>query len=212
MRKIIVVEFVSLDGVIQAPGGPEEDKSGSFKFGGWLAPYSDQTLNEGLKVTYGRPYDIMLGRKTYDIFASYWPKVLLESKGKDVDEMDLNFAKELNACTKYVATHSPETLKWESSESLGTDIVQGVENIKRSSGKDILVIGSSELVHTLLAHDLVDELHLMIAPIILGKGKRLFDENSKARALKLTHSAISAKGLLVMNYAREGEIKTGSLG
>lgn len=210
MRKIIVVEFMSLDGVIQAPGGPEEDTSGSFKYGGWLVPYSDSDLDEALKVTYGQPYDLLLGRKTYDIFAGYWPQFAETHKGESHREDEVKFAEVFNACTKYVATHSPESLKWKNSESLGKDIVKKVETIKKTDGKNLLVVGSSNLVHTLLANDLVDEMHLYMAPIVLGKGKRLFDENSKPEAFKLTRSKTSKTGMILMNYSREGEIKTGS--
>lgn len=206
MRKVIAIEFVSLDGVIQAPGGPEEDLSGTFQYGGWLAPFSDGKSHEALGLTYGEPYDLLLGRTTYDIFSAYWPAF------KSEDEMSMNFANEFNACKKFVATHRPETLKWKNSESLGADIAQGVEKIKLSSDKNLLVVGSSDLLHTLLAHDLVDEIHLHIAPVILGKGKRLFDEKSRPRSLKLLRSVISETGVLLMNYGRGGEVKTGSLG
>ena len=207
MRKIIVIEFVSLDGVIQAPGGPDEDRSGSFQYGGWSMLYGDETTGEALKLTYGEPYDLMLGRRTYDIFASYWPKIA-ESTDPDMNEKMIKFAKEFDSCTKFVATHRPESLEWKNSKSLGHDLRKSIEEIKSSSDKNILVVGSSELVHTLLKLDLVDELHLHITPIILGKGKRLFDENSKPRALKLSRSAISKSGVLLMNYSRDGEIKT----
>lgn len=205
MRKIIVVEFVSLDGVMQAPGGADEDRSGSFQYGGWSMSYGDAITGEALKHTYGEPYDLMLGRKTYDIFASYWPKIALKSKDEQ-GEAIVKFAEEFNSCTKFVATHFPETLDWENSESLGGDLVNRVKDIQKTSDKNILVVGSSELVHTLLKHDLVDELHLHITPIILGKGKRLFDDNSKPRTLTLSRSAISSTGVLLMNYIRKGEI------
>ncbi len=210
MRKIVVVEFISLDGVTQAPGAPGEDTSGGFQFGGWLVPYGDQSLNDALKISYGQPYDLLLGRKTYDIFAAYWPEVAEKNKGKAVDQSEIDFANDFNACIKYVATHSPETLKWKNSESLGTDIVQKLEALKKEDGKTLLVVGSSNLAHTLLVHDLVDELHLYIAPIVLGHGKRLFDENSKPRSFKLIRSVISETGMSLMHYKRDGEIRTGS--
>lgn len=212
MRKIIAVEFVSLDGVIQAPGGPEEDTSGDFKFGGWLAPYADQAATEALTITYGEPYDLLLGRRTYDIFAGYWPKVAAKSEADGFSEGDLKFAREFDACTKYVATHSPKTLNWQHSQDLGSDIVQSVNMLKNESGKILLVVGSSDLLHTLLKNDLVDELHLHISPVILGKGKRLFDENSKPRSLRIIRSVVSSTGVLLMNYGRDGEVKTGSFG
>lgn len=211
MRKIIAFEFISLDGVIQAPGGPEEDTSNGFAFGGWLAPYGDKSLMEALKISYGSPYDLLLGRNTYNIFANYWPGVEEVNQGKSVDESTINFAKDFNACVKYVATHSPKTLNWKNSESLGKDIVQRIESIKKSGEKNLLVVGSSHLVHTLLAHNLIDELHLYMAPVILGKGKRLFDETSKPSAFKLTRSVISETGMSLMHYVREGEVKTASI-
>lgn len=209
MRKIIAVEFVSLDGVIQAPGGPEEDPSEGFKFGGWLAPFDDDAAGEALKITYGQPYDLLLGRRTYNIFAEYWPKFEEnQSSNEDVQ----NFAREFNACKKYVATHSPETLNWKNSLALELDIVRSVKKLKEEDGKMLLVVGSSDLLHTLLADNLVDELHLHIAPVILGKGKRLFDDRSKPRSLKLIRSEISSTGVLLMNYGRDGEVKTGTMG
>ncbi len=212
MRKIVAVEFVSLDGVIQAPGGPDEDPSGGFRFGGWLAPLADKIAGEALSLTYGTPYDLLLGRRTYDIFAAYWPKVAARNEADGVSAGDLKFAREFNACFKYVATHHPATLGWEHSRPLGDDVVEGVRRLKKEDGKVLLIVGSSDLLHTLLAHDLVDELHLHIAPVILGKGKRLFDETSAPRSLKLTRSVISSTGVLLMNYERGGEVRTGSFG
>lgn len=209
-RKIIAVEFVSLDGVIQAPGAPGEDTSGNFEFGGWLVPFADEKSGQALSITYGEPYDLLLGRRTYDIFAGYWPNIAAKSEEDDVSEGDLKFAREFDACNKYVATHSPDTLKWKHSQALGPDIVEGVKKLKNENGKILLVVGSSEFLHLLLANDLVDELHLHITPVILGKGKRLFDENSKPRSLKLIRSDISSTGVLLMNYGRDGEVKTGS--
>jgi len=211
MRKLIAVEFISLDGVIQAPGGPEEDTSNGFTFGGWLAPYGDKSLMEALKISYGSPYDLLLGRNTYNIFANYWPGFEEANKGKPVDESTINFAKDFNACTKYVATHSPKTLNWKNSESLGDNIIQKIEDIKKSNNKNLLVVGSSNLVHTLLAHNLIDELHLYMAPVILGKGKRLFDDTSKASAFKVVRSVISETGMSLIHYVREGEVRTASI-
>lgn len=210
MRKIVAVEFVSLDGVMQAPGGPEEDTSNGFQFGGWLFPFSDAASDEALGVTYGQPYDLLLGRKTYDIFAGYWPKVAEKTAHDKVSEGEINFARQFDDCQKYVATHSPQTLEWKNSHSLGVDIIQGVKNLRNQGEKTLLVVGSSDFLHTLLANDLVDELHLHIAPVILGKGKKLFDDSSKPRTLKLLRSVISQNGVLLMNYGRAGEVKTGS--
>lgn len=212
MRKIIAVEFVSLDGVIQAPGGPTEDTSNGFKFGGWLVPFADEASGEALSVTYGEPYDLLLGRRTYDIFAGHWPKIAAKTEADGIDAGDLKFAREFDACTKFVATHTPDSLTWKNSQSLGREVVQGVNKLKHEGDKTLLVVGSSELLHTLLANDLIDELHLHISPVILGKGKRLFDEHSKPRTLKLIRSAISTTGVLLMNYGRDGEVKTGTFG
>lgn len=212
MRKVIIVEFMSLDGVTQAPGGPEEDTSGMFKFGGWLAPYGDKDLNEALAFTYGKPYDLLLGRKTYDIFADYWPQFADKNRSNSKKEDEVNFAEQFNACKKFVATHSHDSLKWINSESLGKNVVDKISEIKKSGDKNLLVVGSSNFAHTLLANDLVDEMHFYIAPVVLGKGKRLFDETSRPRSFKLTRSVISKTGMLLVNFEREGDVKTGSVG
>lgn len=206
MGRIIVVQFVSLDGVIQAPGAPDEDSSGGFRFGGWVAPFTDEKLDEALKFTYEQPYNLLLGRKTYDIFAAYWPRV------KSEDEMTRKFQNEFNACTKFVATHHPETLKWENSVSLGNDIAEAVRALKVTTDKNLLVLGSSELTHKLFAEDLVDELHLFTAPVILGKGKRLFDETSKPVAMMLNRWSISKTDMIFTVFVREGEVQTGTVG
>ena len=156
MRKIVAVEFVSLDGVIQAPGGPDEDTSNGFQFGGWLFPVSDATSDEALGVTYGQPYDLLLGRRTYDIFAGYWPKVAEKTAHDKVSEGEINFAKQFDECRKYVATHSPKTLEWKNSQALEEDVVQGVKKLQSQGDRTLLVVGSSDFLHTLLAHDLVD--------------------------------------------------------
>lgn len=209
MRKIIVVEFMSLDNVIQAPGGFEEDKSDGFEFGGWLAPHADESLGEALQFTYGKPFDLLLGRKTYNIFANYWPDKENDPKA---DPGDIQFSKAFNACTKYVATHSPETLTWKNTEALGANLGESLKKLKASGDKNLLVIGSGNFVHTLLALDLVDELHLYIAPIILGKGKRLFDESSVPKTFKLERSVISKTGMILVNYSKAGGIETGNMG
>lgn len=207
MRKIIIVEFITLDGVIQAPGGPEEDTSGDFKFGGWLVPFSDESLNEALSLSYGQPYDLLLGRKTYDIFAGYWPKM---AERHDIDEGEKKFANDFNACTKYIATHTPESLKWKNTEWLGHNITEKLHQIKTSGEKNLLVIGSGHLAHELFMNDLVDEMHLFMAPIILGHGKRLFDAKSVPTTFKLTRSAISKTGMVLTQYSRVGNVNTGS--
>jgi dihydrofolate reductase len=207
MRKIIIVEFITLDGVIQAPGGPEEDTSGDFKLGGWLVPFSDESLNEALGLSYGQPYDLLLGRKTYDIFAGYWPRM---AERNDIDAGEKKFANDFNACTKYVATHSPDSLKWKNTEWLGNNLVEKLKSLKNSGDKNLLVIGSGHLAHELFMNDLVDEMHLFTAPVILGHGKRLFDAKSTPLTFKLTRSAISKTGMILTQYRRVGSVNTGS--
>jgi len=199
MRKIIVVEFVTLDGVMQAPGGPEEDVSGGFKYGGWTVPYFDdfagKVMSEQMSLTGS---ELLLGRKTYEIFASYWPQHAADWPG-------------INEVKKYVASDDP-TLKlaWENSVLLGGDVAEAVKKLKSDGGPDLQVWGSSNLAQTLLKHDLVDVLRLKIFPITLGNGKRLFAEGTIPLAFKLIDSKVSPAGVIIANYERAGEVKTGS--
>lgn len=183
MRYIIVSAFISLDGVMQAPGGPEEDTSGGFSFGGWTFPYWDDALAEAMEETFSSPFDLLLGRKTYDIFAAHWPLVETDPQAENYNEENMLIADQFNQATKYVATHRPESLNWENSEPLGSDIVKRLQELKNADGKDLMVQGSSELVHQLFAHGLVDQLRLLTYPVILGVGKRLFDKSSTRRGL-----------------------------
>jgi dihydrofolate reductase len=210
MRKITASAFVSLDGVMQAPGGPEEDPSGGFKYGGWTAPLWDDTLGAAMDEVLATPFDLLLGRKTYDIFAAYWPHV--NPDANDLSALEGEVARLFNKATKYVATHKPATLAWQKSQSLGNDVVATLRDLKKQDGPTLLVQGSSNLVHTLLEHDLIDEITLLIFPLALGKGKRFFGEGTLPGAFKLTKSATSGTGVLIARYERAGDIKTGSFG
>ncbi|RWD46947.1 dihydrofolate reductase family protein [Mesorhizobium sp.] len=198
MRKIITATFVSLDGVMQAPGGPEEDPVGGFEFGGWTVHYWDDVMGAAMGETFSKSFALLLGRKTYDIFAAHWPY----QSGPIADSF--------NAVTKYVATHRPDTLSWQNSRSLGSDVVAALRQLKQEEGPDLLIQGSSELIQTLLANDLIDEISLLIFPLVLGKGKRLFGDGAMPAALKLTRSQTSSTGVIMATYERAGEIKTGS--
>jgi dihydrofolate reductase len=201
MRKLIVPAFISLDGVIQAPGGPDEDTSGGFAHGGWIVPYSgDDDVMGGV---FAQPFDLLLGRRTYDIFADYWPQVANDAPHHFIADM-------FNRATKHVATHRPQTLAWKGSQALGADVVAAVRELKRDEGKNLVTQGSSELVHQLLATDLVDELRLIVFPILLGRGKRLYDDGLAATSFRLASSRTSANGVQVNRYLRDGDVRTGS--
>ena len=198
MRKIIGAAFVSLDGVIQAPGGPVEDPTGGFRFGGWLPPVGDDSINNKIGELFGRPFDLLLGRRTYDIFAAYWPYA--------PDEM-ADIRDPFDKCTKYVVTHRDTPLEWRNSVSV-TEI-EALRDIKHSDGPDLVVQGSSTLYPQLLAADLLDELILMISPIMLGDGKRLFGDGTPPRTLKMTDHSVSDGGNIIVTYQPVGSVKTG---
>ena len=199
MRKLIVLEFMTLDGVIQGGGGPEEDPSGGFKYGGWMWPCSDELLGETMKEQMKGPFSLLLGRKTYDIFAGYWPHRGSAWPG-------------VNEAVKYVASYNPSLkLDWQNSVLLTGYVAREVEKLKTQDGPDLRVYGSGNFVQTLLKHDLVDELWLKIFPITLGTGKRLFLEGIAPSAFEMTDSKISSKGVIIANYKRAGDVKTGSL-
>lgn len=202
MRKLIVPAFISLDGVIQAPGGPQEDTSGGFAYGGWVWPYADES-DEIMGGVFEGPFELLLGRRTYDIFASYWPHVAEDAPHRGIADL-------FNGTTKHVATHHPDTLEWRNSHALGTDVATAVRELKRGDGPSLVTQGSSDLVHQLLATDLVDELRLLVYPIPLGRGKRLFDDRAQASAFRLEASKATSSGVLVNRYIREGEVRTGS--
>jgi dihydrofolate reductase len=197
MRKVIVLEHISLDGVIQAPGGPDEDTSGGFAYGGWIAPYSDEILGSALRRQMNLPFDLLLGRKTFEIWAPYWPQHADVWPG-------------VNAATKYVASNTIRSSGWQPSVFISGDIAEKVTNIKRQQGPDLHVWGSGNLIQTLIKHDLVDAFWLMIYPITLGIGKRLFAGGTIPAAFKVTESKVTPIGVIVVNYERAGAIKTAS--
>ncbi len=197
MRKIIVLEHVTLDGIIQAPGGPDEDTSGGFAYGGWIAPYSDAILGSVLRKQMNLPFDLLLGRRTYEIWAPYWPHHAEAWPG-------------VNAATKYVASNTMTNGEWQPSVFIGGDTAGKVAKIKQQQGPDLHVWGSGNFVQTLLKHDLVDAFWLMIYPITLGGGKRLFADGTNPNAFEVTESLVTSKGVIVANYERAGTIITGS--
>jgi dihydrofolate reductase len=197
MRKVIAIEFVSLDGVIQAPGGPEEDTSGGFAYGGWIAPYSDEVLSAAINRQMNLPFDLLLGRKTFDIWAPYWPQHADIWPG-------------VNAATKYVASNTMTSHEWQPSVFLGGDIAEKVSKLKQQPGPDLHVYGSGNLLQTLLKHDLVDAFWLKIYPLTLGCGKRLFADGTIPAAFKVTEGKVSPNGIMMVNYERAGALTTGS--
>lgn len=202
MRKIIVLSFITLDGVMQAPGGPDEDKTSGFKFGGWQAPYQDKESGEEMTKQLSMPFDLLLGRKTYDIFASYWP-----------NHPEIEFvATPFNKCTKYVVSNNQIDLPWENSELVTGDVVAKLRELKASDGPMLQVHGSGNLVQTLLQNDLVDELWLKTFPLTLGTGKKLFAEGTIPAAFTLTESTVTSSGAIFANYKRAGDVVTGTIG
>ncbi len=197
MRKLIALEHISLDGVIQAPGGPEEDPSGGFAYGGWSAPYSDPALDEVIGKILKSPFDLLLGRVTFGIWEPYWPK-------------HADIWPSVMTATKYVASNSRTSSDWQPSVFLGGDIAGKIAELKRGDGPDLHVWGSADLVQTLMRHDLVDTFHLMIYPLTLGSGKRLFAGGAMPMAFKATESLVTSVGVIVAKYERAGEVTTGS--
>ncbi len=198
MRKIIVIEFITLDGVMQAPGGPEEDTSGGFKYGGWTAPYFDEFSGKAMGEQMKQPFALLLGKKTYDIFSSYWPEHAAGWPG-------------VNEATKYVVSDTPINPTWENTIVIQENVVEELKKLKNQDGPDLKVWGSGNLAQTLLKNDLVDELWIKIFPITLGQGKKLFAEGTIPTAFKLTGIKISPTGVIFANYERTGEVKTGSI-
>ena len=193
MRKIIVLEHISLDGVIQAPGGPDEDLSGGFVHGGWIAPYSNPALGTLLRRQMNLPFDLLLGRTTFEIWEPYWPE-------------HGDIWPNVNAATKYVASNTRTSSQWQPSVFLNGDVAEKVAKIKEQQGPDLHVWGSSKLIQTLIKHDLVDAFWLMNYPIILGVGKRLFADGTIPMAFKVTESEITPSGVIVVNYERQSGI------
>jgi dihydrofolate reductase len=197
MRKIIVLTFVTLDGVMQAPGGPEEDQSGNFKYGGWTVPYFDEALGQVMTEQMGHPFDLLLGRKTFEIFAGYWPQHAEEGAG-------------INQATKYVASNTLKTHAWSKSVFLSGEVAKEIKKLKQGDGPELQVHGSSNFIQTLLEHDLVDEFWLKIFPVTLGTGKRLFEKGTLPAAFALVESKSVPSGVVIANFKRAGEVKTGS--
>ena len=200
MRKLVAAAFVSLDGVMQAPGGPPEDPSGGFTHGGWTVTYWDEPMGQFMDQMFSTPFDLLLGRKTYEIFAAHWPYI----EGGDP------IAERFNAVTKYVATSSRAPLAWQNSVALQGDVAGAIGRLKQEDGPNLLTQGSSVLLQTLLAHDLIDEFRLLVFPLILGPGKRLFGAGAKPGALKLTATSMSTTGVTMSVYERAGAISIGS--
>lgn len=198
MRKIIVLTFVTLDGVMQSPGGPTEDTSGNFAYGGWVVPYFDELLGQVMAGQMGKPFALLLGRKTFEIFASYWPDHDDEWSG-------------INEATKYVASNTLTSHAWQNSVFLNGDVAGQIKQFKQQDGPDIQVHGSGNLIQTLLKHDLVDEFWLKIFPVTLGAGKRLFDSGTMPAAYTLVESKTSPSGVMIGTWKRAGEVKTGEI-
>jgi dihydrofolate reductase len=203
MRKLVAGAFISLDGVMQAPGGPEEDPTGGFEHGGWTATYWDDVINQAMSESFSQPFDLLLGRKTYDIFAAYWPYV---------SDPNDTIAPVFNKVTKYVASRSSPKLSWQNSRWLGNDTIAALKKLKGEDGPDLLVQGSSELLQTLWRHALVDELTVLTFPVVLGKGKRLFGEGATSAGLMLAKSQSYPTGVIVASYRPDGAVKTGDFG
>lgn len=195
MRKVLVLEFITLDGVIQAGGGPDEDTSGGFKYGGWQAPYEDD--GNIMQKQMSLPFDLLLGRVTFDIWEPYWPKHTDIWPGAAT-------------ATKYVASNTRTSSDWQPTVFLSGDVPEKVRQLKQTEGPDLQVYGSANLVQTLMKHDLVDEFWLKIYPLTLGTGKKLFVEGTIPAAFKVTESLITSSGIIIANYARDGAVTTGS--
>lgn len=203
MRKLIVAEHISLDGVIQAPGGPKEDPSGDFRLGGWEVPYDDDAIGEFVKELMAPPFELLLGHLTYEIWARYWPNVPVDSFARPIADL-------FNSVPKYVATRRPESLTWNNSHALKGDVADAVRALKMKDGANLVTWGSADLVRQLLAAGLVDELRLMIYPVVLGRGKRLFGDNARPSAFTLATSAVTRSGVMLARYERGGEVRTGT--
>ena len=199
MRKLIVSTFVSLDGVMQAPGGPQEDEGGGFSHGGWSVNYWDDRMGEVMGAAMSVPFDLLLGRRTYDIFAAYWPDAPAEAGSKP-----------LNDATKYVASRGEPTLAWEKSVLLRGDAAESVAALKREDGPELQVHGSGDLIQTLVRASLVDEYRVWVFPVLLGSGKRLFADGTIPSGLKLVDSTVSTTGVVIGTYQPAGELVTGS--
>jgi dihydrofolate reductase len=198
VRELIVNTFLTLDGVMQAPGGPEEDPSGGFEHGGWSFGYWDEQMQKAMGESMSKPFDLVLGRKTYEIFAAHWPY------------SDEPSAEPLNRATKHVASTTRKELEWENSELIQGEVPDGLRALKREDGPELQVHGSATLIQTLLEHGLIDEFRLWIFPLVLGTGKRLFDGGTLPAGLELASSQVSSSGVIIATYRTGAEIKGGS--
>jgi dihydrofolate reductase len=199
MRRIVGAAFVTLDGVMQGPGGPTEDPTGGFRFSGWLPPVGDDAIEDKIGELFGRPFDLLLGRRTYDIFAAYWPYAPDQMAG---------IRDPFNARTKYVVTHGDEPLVWENSERVGA--IEDLRALKQGDGPDLVIQGSGTLYPQLLEAGLLDEMTLMISPVVLGQGKRLFGDGTPSRTLKMTDHHVSDGGNIIATYRPAGPVETAS--
>jgi dihydrofolate reductase len=200
MRKLVASTFVSLDGVMQAPGGPQEDPTGGFSLGGWMFAYADEGVDVSSAGFDGKDRDLVLGRRTYEIFEAFWP----------YQPEDHPIARTLNAAKKYVASRTPTTLHWNNSTLLRGDVASAVLALKARPGHDLQLIGSGNLIQTLQAASLIDEYNVWTFPVVLGRGKRLFGETVKPSALRLVRSRVSATGVVMSTYVLAGEVEPGS--
>ncbi len=198
MRKVIVLEHISLDGVIQAPGGPEEDTSGGFAYGGWISSYGDAIVGAALRRQMNSSFDLLVGRKTFEIWEPYWPH-------------HGDIWANVNTATKYVASNTRTSSEWQPSVFLSGDIASEVRKLKQQNGPDLHVWGSGNLLQTLIRHDLVDVFWLMIYPVTLGSGKKLFADGTIPAAFKVTESLVGSSGVIVVNYERAGAVASASL-
>lgn len=197
MRTIKIIEQISLDGVIQAPGGPNED--GNYPYGGWVVPHRDPAIEEAILAAHGEGFDLLLGRHTYDIWSRYWPKTASNP-----------LSDSLNAATKYVATHRPQSLQWGPYEAVGPDFVEGIRRVKSKEGPNLILWGSSTITSILLEHGLADEVLLFVYPVLLGKGKRFFSDVIPPCELALTHTKAASSGVIMSTYKPAGPLRTGS--
>jgi dihydrofolate reductase len=213
MRKLIVAAFVTLDGVMQAPGGPDEDPTGGFAHGGWAVDLWDDAMYAAMSDTLAAPFDLLLGRKTYEIFAAHWPHVGNDERrerGGTASEVDDPAAATLNAARKYVASRTLRDASWNNSVVLDGDVAQAVAELKAQDGPDILTQGSSDLIQTLLAKDLVDEFRVWTFPVVVGPGKRLFGGGTVPGGLELVDATTSSTGVVMATYRRAGDVRLGS--
>ncbi len=202
MRKLIASTFVSLDGVMQAPGGPEEDSTNGFSLGGWTFTYWDEVMGQSMSGFDGIDRELVLGRRTYEIFAAYWPR----------QPDDHPIARALNAAKKHVASRTLQSLQWNNSSVLGVDIVSAINALKVQRGHDLQIIGSGNMIQTLQAASLIDEYNVWTFPVVLGRGKRLFENGARPCALRLVASKVSTTGVVMSTYVPDGDIQLGTVG